>query len=84
MLLAGRISPLRQIGHLLFMNLLGVPEKAAQRTGEGMLVSEGDGRYIERHIDAIAQMDKASFNGVFAVDQFDRIKIEPDRIAILW
>lgn len=83
MLGAGRISPLRQIDHLLFMDLLGIPEKAAQRTGKRMLVSEGDGRHVKRYADAVAQVYKTSFNRVFTVDQLDRIKIEPNRIAVL-
>lgn len=65
------------------MDLLGIPEKAAQRTGKRMLVSEGDGRYVEWYVDAVAQVYKASFNRIFAVDQLDGIKIEPNRIAVL-
>ena len=83
MLSAGRIPPFRQIDHLLLVDLLGIPEKAAQRTGKRMLISEGDGRHVEWYAYAVAQVYKASFNGVFAVDQLDCIKIEPNRIAVL-
>lgn len=83
MLFSRRISALRQINHLVLVHLLGIFEKSSQRACKRVLVPKGDRRNIKRHDSAVAQVDQGSLAAVVAVDQFDGIEVEPDRVAVL-